>query len=291
MNRCLVLTWLLLASPLLAQTAATGLGVNVPLLGKLKGAGGVLYSTALDVANLQSVSTQVDYYLDGIDVVNGMPIRVVGSIADAGFTDRGSGVLSANRSVHFDDFVSALASSGRISALTAENGFLGSVLFVFGGAAREGQAAVLARFHNPSGLGTVGVSLKGHVIGANESQTLTAVVRDTRGQEGVPQTYANLFLNNTGLTPGGSPTSDPVTVQLSALSAATGRAVGTPNTLSIASGRTVGFGVFPFLQVSGQGTLIVTAQVISGAAAIHGVVSQVDDGTKDGSAFEMTPKP
>jgi len=61
-------------------------------------------------------------------------------------------------------------------------------------------------------------------------------------------------------------------------------------TLTIASGQTASVGqVLNALQVlpGTDDTILIYATVTSGNAAIQGLVSQVDNVTKDGSAFEM----
>ena len=42
---------------------ADGLGVNVPLVGRLMGGGGTLFITAVDVTNHRTVPARVDFYL------------------------------------------------------------------------------------------------------------------------------------------------------------------------------------------------------------------------------------
>src|SRR5262249_51320574 len=50
---------------------AAGLGVNVPLVGRLTGGGNTLYISTVDVTNNSTTDTQVDFYLDGQDLASG----------------------------------------------------------------------------------------------------------------------------------------------------------------------------------------------------------------------------
>src|SRR6516164_7312655 len=70
--------------PLREDAAASGLGINLPLVARLIGAGATLYTSSLDVANNTSTATQVDFYLDGIDIASGASISKVGSISSSG---------------------------------------------------------------------------------------------------------------------------------------------------------------------------------------------------------------
>ena len=270
---------------------ANGLGISLPLVGRLTGSGGIVYKTAVDVTNNSPATIQVDFYVDGVDAVTGSPVGIVGSLSPAGFVAQGTATVGGRTNLHFDDFVDSLSKAGLVSSATLTNGFIGSALFVFNGVTKSGQGSATARFYNPAnGGGTVGVALKGHEITATESQTLMATLHETRGNtSGAPQIYSNVFINNTGLTVSGSATADPVTVQLTAYSAATGQQVGTTMSTTIAAGKTASLGtVMTTMGVpSSERTVVVVAKVVSGTAAIEGLVSQVDSITKDGSAFEM----
>ena len=48
-----------------ALAAGCGLGVNLPLVGRIVGAGNTLYTSTLDVSNDGATDAQVDFYLDG----------------------------------------------------------------------------------------------------------------------------------------------------------------------------------------------------------------------------------
>jgi len=165
------------------------------------------------------------------------------------------------------------------------------LLLVFDGYTKRGQGAATARFYNAFGGGNVGVALRGHEVAANEPQKLVITLRDTTALSGTGLSYPNLFINHTGLAPDGTAATGDINVQVSAVSATTGQAAGTPVNVTIASGQTATIGhVFQSLGITPSAdttTLLVYATVTSGSAAIEGLVSQVDTVTKDGSAFEM----
>ena len=269
---------------------ADGLTINVPLIGRLIGGGNVLFATSVDVTNNVNSSVRVDFYFDGKS--NGQNISIAGTIGDFGLVPRGAGSMSALSNQHFEDFVNSLVAAGLLAAHVRDDGIQGSLLLVFNGYTKRGQASTTARFYNAFGGGNVGVALRGHEISQNEPQKIVVTAIDTTATTGTGQLYPNIFINNTGLTPTGDSTSAPVTVVVSAVSARSGQPVGNPLTLTIDAGQTTTVGhIFQALGVTPSATettLIVYATVTSGVAAIEGLVSQVDPVTKDGSAFEMT---
>jgi hypothetical protein len=275
-----------------ATLRADGLSVNLPLVGRVTGAGNTLFATSVDVSNNATSSVRVDFFFDGKDTATTESVSIVGSVSDFGLVRSGVGVMSAQSNQHFDDFIDALVRSNLLASSLRDDGIQGSVLFVFNGYTKRGQGAVAARFYNAFSGGNVGVAIKGHEIATGEPQKLVVTVRDTTATTGSGQVYPNVFINNTGLAPDGTTGHGDVTVQLSAVSAATHQAVGNPLTITIGSGQTstVGhifqaLGITPTADVT---ALIVYATVTSGASAIEGLVSQVDTVTKDGSAFEMS---
>lgn len=272
------------------DAAASGLGLNLPLAARLVGAGNVLYTTSIDVSNHTGSSAQVDFYFDGVNLRTREPIVITGMVTNAGLRVRDTGVLRRRSTVHFEDFVSAMAAAQLLPAAAVSDGVLGSVLFVFDGFTKTGQGSVYARFRNNREGGSVG-SLRGREITADEPQRLVSAVRDSRGNtSGEAEAYPNLFVNNMGLTPAGEPTSDAVSVEVSAISSRTGESVGVPLTLSIGAGQTAAINsVLEALQVPAEDrTVLVTVRVTSGNAAIHGIVAQIEATTLDGSVFEMS---
>jgi hypothetical protein len=268
---------------------ANGLGVSLSLVGRLVGGGNTLFTTSIDVTNSTTAPTQVDFYLDGMDLTLQNVITVNGSIdASGALLAQGVGAMRGRQNAHFDDFIDSLVKANLLPAYIEPNGFIGSVLFVFNGFSKSGQGTATARFSNAFGGGTIGVSLKGHELTASEPLSIVAAVRDSRGGTGA-QLYPNVFINNTGLTPAGA-IGGAITVQLTAYANSSGLAIGTPITLQIGPGQTASVsGALQALGVpSGENTILIYATVVSGTSAIEGLVSQVDAVTKDGSAFEMS---
>jgi hypothetical protein len=228
--------------------------------------------------------------LDGIDIATSAPISKVGSISSTGtLVAQGSGGLMRARSnAHFDDFIQSLINAGLLPANIQNDGFIGSVLFVFNGLTKSGQGEAKVRFFSSFGGGTIGQSLHGHEITASEPRSLVASFRDSRGEAG-PQLYANMFISNIGLTSTGAPASGPVNVHIQAYASSTGLAVGTPKDTSIGIGQTVGLtDVIHLLAVpAGEDTVLVLVTATSGNAAIAGVQAQVDESTRDGSVMDM----
>lgn len=271
------------------EAAAAGLGINVPLVGRLTGAGNTLYVSSVDVSNNAATDARVDFYLDGVDLATSAIVSRVGSIGASGIAAQGAGAPLRHRSnAHFDDFIDALVRAGVLDAATETHGFIGSVLFVFDGLAKSGEGAATVRFYNEFGGGTIGQALRGHEIYANEPRVLTATFRDSRSQSSGPKLYANMFINNTGLTPAGATAAGNVTVRIQAYAGSTGAAAGTPLDLTIGAGQTASVSdVLHRLNAAGEDTILVTATVTSGTAAISGAAVEIDDTTKDGSVVEM----
>jgi len=272
------------------EAVASGLGINVPLVARLIGAGSTLYTSSVDVANNGAAAAQVDFYLDGVDLATSAVISHAGSISSTGaLVAQGTGgLMRAKSNAHFDDFIDSLLHAGLLPPNIENDGFIGSVLFVFNGLTKSGQAEAKVRFFSSYGGGTIGQALRGHEITGAEPQSLVASLRDSRGKAG-PQLYANLFINNTGLTPSGAPASGPVGVKVQAYANSTGLAVGTPLNTAIGLGQTVGVtDVLHTLAVpASEDTILVFITVTSGNAAIAGVQAQVDQTTRDGSVMDM----
>ena len=278
--------------PTAAAAAAHGIGINMPLVARITGAGNTLYITSLDVSNHSAGDVQVDFYLDALNQRTQAPVIITGSVTRDGLWPQGGGTMRARSNAHFSDFFRSLVDAGMLPQSALSDGVLGSVLFVFNGVNRPGQASATARFRSDLAGGTVGVALRGREITSNEPQQLVAAIRDSVGNtRGEPKLYPNLFINHIGLTPAGAGTSEPVTVELRAVSNNSGLEVGAPFIVTIGSGRTVVVGsVLQLLQVpaGSDDTVLVYARVVAGNGAIHGIVAQVDNTTRDGSVFEMS---
>ena len=271
--------------------AACGLGVNLPLVGRLIGAGNVLYISTVDVTNNNTADAQVDFYLDGQNLTSGAAISVSGSISSAGDpVPAGTGGSMRSRSnAHFDDFIHALVEAGLLPANLEPDGFLGSVLFVFSGFDQSGQGSAFVRFFSSFGGGTIGQALRAHEISSNEPRSVMAAFRDSRSQSSGPRLYANMFLNNTGLTPSGTLAPGTINVHVQAYANSTGQPVGTPFDVLIPPGQTVSISdvLRRVAAPAEEDTVLVYATATTGTAAIAGVAVQIDDTTKDGSVVDM----
>ena len=286
-----------------SAAAARGLTVNVPVVGRLNGAGGILFKTAIDVSNNSGTAAQLDFYLVG--TAGADTFSVTGSISgSATLVAQGAGgPARAHSNYHADDFIDAVVKAGMLPASVESANFLGSVRFVFDGFTKTGQGSASANFYRDFSAGgvagTLGVSATGHEITANEPVTLVGTFRYTVGKSG-PQVYSNLFVNNMGVTPvavappcsscpqGVLPTS--IDVKISAYSNKTGSPVGTAKTVTgIAPGQTIAFGpVLSALSVpADEDTVLVYVTVVSGNAAIAALAVQVDNGTHDSSSVDM----
>ena len=270
---------------------ANGLAVNLPLVARLIGAGPTLYISTVDVQNNASAAAQVDWYLNGVNLRTSAAIALIGSISSSGaLVAQGTGgTMRALSNAHFDDMIDSFVQAGFLPASIKDDGFIGSVLFVFNGFKKRGQGTATVRFFNSFGGGTIGQSLRGHEITVSEPQKVVGVARDTRGKPGA-QLYANIFVNNVGVTPSGLGAPGPVTVRVQAYANSTGLPTGTPLDAVIGVGQTVGVSdVLAQLKVPpGEDTVIVFVTVISGTSAIHGVFALVDVTTRDGSTTDMT---
>jgi hypothetical protein len=219
---------------------ASGLGVNLAAIGRLIGSGNILFKTAVDVGNNTASAAQIDFEFDGTSA--GVPFAVYGSISSSGaLVAQGTGgTVRGHMNVHFDDFVDSLVQAGLLPSSVETDGILGSTLFVFNGFSKSGQGSATARFYNSAFGGTIGQAINGREITTSEPTKLVVTARNSVGKSG-PQLYANLFINNTGLTPTGSGTASAVNVVVSAFSNMCGYPGGTPLTITdLGPGATAG---------------------------------------------------
>jgi hypothetical protein len=271
--------------------SSCGLGVNLSVVGRLIGAADTLYTSTVDVSNNAATDTQVDFYLDGKNQATSESIHVAGSVSTAGdLVAVGTGGAMRGRSnAHFDDFIDSLVQSGMLPASIEADGILGSVMFVFNGFDKSGEGSAFVRFFSAYGGGTIGQALRGHEISANEPRAVMAAFRDSRAQSSGPRLYANMFINNTGLTSSGQLSAGDTTVHCQAYANSTGQPVGTPFDLVISPGQTVSISdvLRKVAAPPGEDTVLVYATATSGSATIAGVAVEIDDTTKDGSVVEM----
>lgn len=276
-------------------------GINVDVIGRLAGGGGVLFKTSLDVSNNTTDSTRVDFFAILSDAKDGHPIEVDGSIVNSGASGPG-GQLLALSVAHFDDFIDAL--KGVPNGLTAQeesDGVLGSlVLEFFGFSPALGKASAEARFYStvPAGNGsfsggTIGVSANGHEFTDSEPTSLVGIVRNSLGEANTPQIYTNFFICNEGFVdPVNGLTGNTVTLRLTGYSNKDGSVTGTVNLPALPWGQTaVVSDVFAALHGNHakDDTLLVFVDIVSGDSAISGLASKNDNLTKDPSAAQLRP--
>ena len=268
--------------------APTALVVMMPVVGRLVGSGNLLYTTSLDVSNLSASSVKVDYVFHGNDIKTGAAITVGGNLINDGGTKMRSFSV-----VHLDDAIDTLRQLGKITAVEEADGIIGSAIFSFEGVTASGQGAVRARFFSSQFGGTVGVAINGHEFTTTETTAVAAAFSDTQSLANTPQLYSNIFLTNFGKwnpsTGQFFASTDQVT--LTAFSNATGARIGTPLTVTIASGQTLSTGLSALGVPPGSGQVIVLAKATSGEGFLLGVGAGIDAVTKDPSGFAMSNVP
>ncbi|MGH9440907.1 MAG: hypothetical protein ACRD16_01395 [Thermoanaerobaculia bacterium] len=276
-------------------------GINVDVIGRVNGGGGVLFKTSLDVSNNTTDSTRVDFFALLKDQVNGHEFEIDGGIVNAGVAAAGGGQLAGISVAHFDDFIDALRNApGGLTAQEESDGVLGSlVLQFYGFTPAFGKASAEARFYSsvPAGNGslsggTIGVSLNGHEFTDSEPTSLVGIVRNTVGEANTPQLYTNFFICNEGYVDSSGLVGQLVTLRLTGYSNSTGAITGTFTYPSLSWGQTAVIGnVFSLLggNPSKDDTLLVFVDIVSGNSAISGASAKNDNITKDPSAAQLRP--
>jgi hypothetical protein len=268
--------------------APSGLGVLMPVVGRLIGSGNTLFKTSLDVSNFSASPSAVVFRFHGVDVKTSAVLAFTGTFVNDGGTHE-----RAFSSIHFDDFIDAMVQNSAITPEQESDGILGSMLIVFQGITASGQGAARARFYSNQFGGTIGVAVNGHEVDGTETTALGGAFSDTRTISATPQLYSNIFINNIGHFNAGTgqfDTSDDV-VRLSAFSASNGQPIGTPLTVPIKSFQTLSTGLSALGVPAGAGDVVVLAKVTSGLGLLLGVGAEVDDATKDPSGFAMSNVP
>jgi hypothetical protein len=268
--------------------APSGLGVLMPVVGRLIGSGNTLFKTSLDVSNFSASPSAVVFRFHGVDVKTSAVLAFTGTFVNDGGTHE-----RAFSSIHFDDFIDAMVQNSAITPEQESDGILGSMLIVFQGITASGQGAARARFYSNQFGGTIGVAVNGHEVDGTETTALGGAFSDTRTISATPQLYSNIFINNIGHFNAGTgqfDTSDDV-VRLSAFSAASGQPIGTPLTVPIKSFQTLSTGLSALGVPPGAGDVVVLAKATSGQGFLLGVGAEVDDTTKDPSGFAMSNVP
>lgn len=279
--------------------AASGVGLNLDVMGRLNGSGNTLFKTSLDVANNTGTATQVDAYFD--TTISGQSVEFIVSITAAGIVSQGGGTLDARAVFHSDDFVDDLKNAGLITQDEENAGMLGSLFVIYNSPQaglfdQIGQGSVQARFYSSNFGGTIGVSANGHELTTSEPTALVGIARNTvhdPNDANSPQVTTNFFIDNEGFANNdGSLTFNPITVRLTGYSNATGNLLPNHVDIAIDSFQTA---VVPDVNTAlgadtaNDDTAIVFVDIISGTSAITGLSSTNDAGTKDPSAAQLRP--
>ena len=280
------------------NASASGIGVILPVVGRLVGSGNTLFTTSLDVSNLATFDTTVVFQFQGQDVRTSEAI-----VFDGRFENDESGTLMRSFSdVHFDDFIASAEQQGEITSDQLADGVLGSMLILFDGVSTSGLGAARARFFSSQFGGTIGVAVNGHEFTGQETTAVAAAFADTRVAGAAPQgssvsatprLYSNIFVANLGKfnasTGQFSPSTDSVT--FTAFSNDTGQKIGSPLTVTIATGQTISTSLSALGVPAGAGQVIVLGKATSGQGILLGVGAAIDATTTDPSGYAMSNVP
>jgi hypothetical protein len=288
------------------QASASGVGINLDVVGRLVGGGNTLFKTSVDIANNTNTPTQVDAYFAGI--VSGVHTEPQAlQVTAAGLVGpNSSSQLAAHSVFHTDDFIDDLRVAGLISQADEDAGILGSLLVIYNSPSAGlfnstvGQGAVQARFYSTVAAGngslsggTIGVSANGHELTGSEPTSLVGIARDTILIANTPQVYTNFFINNEGYPDSsGHPVVSTVQIRLTGYSNSTHSITGQSNPITIGQYETAVIGnIFQLLggNLATDDTLIVFVDIISGNSAISGLSSTNDNTTKDPSGAQLRP--
>jgi hypothetical protein len=226
------------------------------------------FFTSLDISNNTAQSTEVDFAYTPAD----------GSAVRSGVL----GTLNGFDNLHIDDFLGSLESSGMITANQAANSF-GTLLLTFTNPAFHAgtEASAVARVYSnaPNG-GTYGLAYRAVPMQTNGSHSLTTIIRNANG------VVSNIGIENVGIDDSGA-NSGNVTVQVSFYDPATGTAVGSPQTYTLAPGQVMQLNnVFSQFGLT-QSTLMVFVDEVGGTGQIRGYAVLKDAATNDGSFVFM----
>jgi hypothetical protein len=252
-----------------------GFSVDLPIVGHVRGATTTFF-TALDITNNTPQSTDVEFFFTPAD----------GSAPRFGVLT----TLSGFDNFHTEDFLQSLAAAGVISPSQAENSF-GTLLLTFTNPAyhRGSEASAVARIYSlavPSG--TYGLAYRARPVETNGAHSLSSVIRNGGGL------VSNLGIENVGVDDRGAADANPVTVRLSFFDPASGSAVGTQPTITLAPGQVVQINdVFPQngFQLPAVSSLLLFVDEVTGSAQIRGYVVVKDSATNDGAFVFMQESP
>lgn len=286
--------------------------LNNALCGRITSLG-TLYKTDVDITNLSSQDASLVFFsLIGIDATTGALQDAINLAFVADGSDPNNTVIPAYTNLHFDDFISFLHDNGKITDAVFADGFLGSLYVEFDGLPdNTGQASTTTRFWSGPASASIGVAAAGELVylGSHDSTmpqpiytgtsygglVLAGLLRDTRGEAGVPQVKPNLFINNTGVNgTAGSPTADSHdTIYLAAYDAYTGDPVGNTRTFNLAVGQTGTVAdVLNSLNIPlSTDQVVIYVSAIDGTGILQALANEIDEGSKDGSVTNLTPVP
>jgi hypothetical protein len=254
-------------APIRTLDSGGGFSVDLPVVGRVQGATTTFF-TSLDISNNTAQSTEVDFAYTPAD----------GSAVRSGVL----GTLNGFDNLHIDDFLGSLESSGMITANQAANSF-GTLLLTFTNPAFHAgtEASAVARVYSnaPNG-GTYGLAYRAVPMQTNGSHSLTTIIRNANG------VVSNIGIENVGIDDSGA-NSGNVTVQVSFYDPATGTAVGSPQTYTLAPGQVMQLNnVFSQFGLT-QSTLMVFVDEVGGTGQIRGYAVLKDAATNDGSFVFM----
>lgn len=243
--------------------AAGGFSVDLPIVGRVHGAGAT-YATSLDVTNNSDEPTDVEFAYVPAD----------GSAARSGVLT----TLSGFDNFHVDDFLQSLAGAGVVAPGQGDSGF-GTLLLTFTNPSftKGTEASAVARVWStaPGGNGTYGLSYRAPALQTNGAHALTAMLRTGGGL------ISNIGIENVGIDDAGNPDAAPVTVRLTFYDPSTGTITGAQPTYSLAPGQVVQ------LNDAVKQNAILFVDEIAGTAQIRGYAVLKDTTTNDGAFVFM----
>ena len=251
-----------------ATDAGGGFSVDLPVVGRVIGAT-TTFTTALDITNNSSQSTDVDFFFTPAD----------GSAPRSGHL----ATLSGFDNLHVDDFLQALVSAGQMTPNQATNTF-GSLLLTFTNPQfRSGtEATAVARiFNSASPSGTYGLAYRARPIETSGPHSLSSVIRNGNG------IVTNIGIENLGVDDAGAIVNVPATVRLTFFDPATGAASGSQPTFTLNPGQVIQLNdVFRQFGLSSTSAIAFVDQ-IGGTSQLRGYVVMKDTATNDGSFVFM----
>ena len=246
-----------------AVTTGGGFSVDLPVVGRVKGASTTFY-TSLDVTDNTAQPTDVQFTYIPAD---GSAVR---------FGTLGS--LSGFDNLHIDDFMQSLTDAGMIPPAQS-NGAFGTLLLTFTNTTftRGTEATAIARVYSfaPDGTSTYGLAYRAPALQTNGAHSLSSVLRGSNG------IVTNIGIENVGIDDAGASDPNPVTVRLTFYDPATGAITGAQPLYTLAPGQVIQ------LNDVAKTNAIVFVDEVGGTAQIRGYAVMKDAVTNDGSYVFM----